>query len=85
MIIDNDIDCSNCEGEYFGESKDSLKLVLDEHKRSINIYACKKNWKKGHFVPLFLGLDVKILSKHLLVLTSFEDRSPYKSIVFVKI
>ena len=32
-----EIDYSNCEAVYFGESKRSLKLRLDEHKRSLRI------------------------------------------------
>ena len=29
------IDCSNCEEVYFGESKQSLKSCSDEHKKSV--------------------------------------------------
>ena len=32
-----EIDCSNCEAVYFGESKRSLKSRSDEHKRSVRI------------------------------------------------
>ena len=32
-----EIDCSNCEAVYFGESKRSLKSHSDEHKRSVRI------------------------------------------------
>ena len=35
--IDYEIDCSNCEAIYFGESKWSLKLHTDEHKRSVRL------------------------------------------------
>ena len=30
-----EIDCSNCKAVYFAESKRSLKLRSDEHKRSV--------------------------------------------------
>ena len=30
-----EIDCSNCQAVYFGESKRSLKSLYDEHKRSV--------------------------------------------------
>ena len=30
-----EIDCSNCQAVYFGESKRSSKLRSDEHKRSV--------------------------------------------------
>ena len=32
-----EIDCSNCRAVYFGESKRSLNLRSDEHKRSVRI------------------------------------------------
>ena len=38
-----EIDCTNCEAVYFGESKRSLKLHSDEHKRSVRNYDCDKN------------------------------------------
>ena len=47
-------DCSNCETVYFGESKRSLKLRLDEHKRSVQICDCHNNeiakscWEADH-------------------------------------
>ena len=37
------IDCSNCKAVYFGESKRSLKLRSDEHKRSVRNCDCDKN------------------------------------------
>ena len=37
------IDCSNCEGGYFGEFKRSLKLHSDELKRSVMNCDCEKN------------------------------------------
>ena len=38
-----EIDCSNCQAVYFGESKRSLKLCSDEHKRSVRNCDCVKN------------------------------------------
>ena len=38
-----EIDCSNCQAVYFGESKRSLKLHSDEHKRSVRSCDCAKN------------------------------------------
>ena len=38
-----EIDCSNCEAVYFGESKRSLKSRSDEHKRSVRNCDCDKN------------------------------------------
>ena len=38
-----EIDCSNCQVVYFGESKRSLKSRSDEHKRSIKNCDCDKN------------------------------------------
>ena len=38
-----EIDCSNCQAVYFGESKRSLKLRSDEHKRSVRNCDCNKN------------------------------------------
>ena len=35
-------DCSNCEAVHFGESKGSLKLHSDEHKRSVRNCDCDK-------------------------------------------
>ena len=49
-----EIDCSNCEAVYFGESKWSLKLRTDEHKRSVRNCNCGKNeiaehcWEADH-------------------------------------
>ena len=37
-----EIDCSNCEVVYFGESKQSLKLSSDEHKISFRIAIVKR-------------------------------------------
>ena len=37
------MDCSNCEAVYLGESKRSLKLHSDEHKRSVRNCDCDKN------------------------------------------
>ena len=39
------MDCSNCEAVYFCESKQSLKLHLDEHKRYIRNCGCDENEK----------------------------------------
>ena len=36
-----EIGYSNCEAVYFGESKCSLKLHSDEHKRSVKICDCE--------------------------------------------
>ena len=38
-----EIDCSNCEVVYFGESKRSLKWCSDEYKISARNCDCKKN------------------------------------------
>ena len=38
-----DIDCSNCQAVYFGESKQSLKSRSDEHKRSVRNCDSDKN------------------------------------------
>ena len=38
-----EIDCSNCESAYFGESKRSLKSRSDEHKRYVRNCDCDKN------------------------------------------
>ena len=49
-----EIDCSNCEAVYFGESKRSLKSRSDEHKRSVRNCNCDKNeiakhcWEADH-------------------------------------
>ena len=49
-----EIDYSNCEAVYFGESKRSLKLHSDEHKRSVRNCDCDKNeiaklcWEADH-------------------------------------
>ena len=49
-----EIDCSNCESAYFGESKRSLKSRSDEHKRSVRNCNCDKNeiakhcWEADH-------------------------------------
>ena len=49
-----EIDCSNCEAVYFGESKRSLKSRSDEHKRSARNCDCDKNeiakhcWEADH-------------------------------------
>ena len=40
-IIIYKTDCSNCEAVYFGESKRSLKLCLDEHKISVENYVIR--------------------------------------------
>ena len=37
-----EIDCSNCQTVYFGESKRSLKSRSDEHKRSVRNYNKEK-------------------------------------------
>ena len=43
-----EIDCSNCEAVYFGESKRSLKSRSDEHKRSVRNCDCDKNENAKH-------------------------------------
>ena len=49
-----EIDFSNCQAVYFGESKRSLKSRSDEHKRSIRNCDCDKNeivkhcWEADH-------------------------------------
>ena len=37
-----EIDCSNCQAVYFGESKRSLRSRSDEHKRSVRNCDCNK-------------------------------------------
>ena len=52
--IDYEIDCSNCQAVYFGESKQSFKSHSDEHKRSVRNCDCGKNeiakhcWEVDH-------------------------------------
>ena len=41
-IIVYEIDCSNCEAVYFGESRRSLKSRTDEHKRSVRNCDCDR-------------------------------------------
>ena len=49
-----EIDCSNCQAVYFGESKRSLKSRSDEYKRSVRNCDCHKNeiakhcWEADH-------------------------------------
>ena len=49
-----EIDCSNCQAVYFGESKRSLKSRSGEHKRSVRNCDCDKNdiakhcWEADH-------------------------------------
>ena len=43
-----EIDCSNCEAVYFGESKRFLKSRSDEHKRSVTNCDCDKNEIEKH-------------------------------------
>ena len=49
-----EIDCSNCQAVYFGESKPSLKSRSDEHKTSARNCDCDKNeidkhcWEADH-------------------------------------
>ena len=38
-----EIDCSNCQAIYFGESKLPLKSRPDEHQRSVRNCPCHKN------------------------------------------
>ena len=47
-IIVYEIDCSNCEAVYFGESKRSLKSRSDEHKRYLRNCDCDKNEVAKH-------------------------------------
>ena len=49
-----EIDCSDCEAVYFGESKQSLKSYSDKHKISVRNCDCDKNeiakhcWEADH-------------------------------------
>ena len=43
-----EIDCSNCEAVYFGESKRSLKWHSDEQKRSVKNCDYDKNELGNH-------------------------------------
>ena len=56
-----EIDCSNCEVVYFGESKRSLKSHSDEHKRSVGNCDCDKNEIAKHCLEadLNVGWDEK--------------------------
>ena len=47
--IVHEIDCSNCQAVYYGESKRSLKSRSDEHKRSIRNCDCDQNEIAKHF------------------------------------
>ena len=53
--IVHEIDCSNCQAVYFGESKRSLKSPSDEHKISVRNCDYDKNetakhcWKADNF------------------------------------
>ena len=42
-IMVNETECNNCRAAYFCESKRSLKLRSDEHKRSLWNCDCDKN------------------------------------------
>ena len=44
-----EIDCSDCEVVFFGESKLSLKSRSEEHKRSVRNCDCDKNEIAKHF------------------------------------
>ena len=44
-----EIDCINCQAVYFGESKRSLKLCSDEHKRFVRNCDCDKNEIAKHY------------------------------------
>ena len=44
-----EIDCSNCEPVYFGESKRSLKSRFDKLKRSVRNFDCDKNEIAKHY------------------------------------
>ena len=54
QINKNEIDCSNCKAVYIGESKQSLKLLSHEHKRSVKNCDCEKKdiathcWEADH-------------------------------------
>ena len=54
LLVCFEIDCSNCEAVYFGESKRSLKSRSNEHKRSVRNCDCDKNeiakhcWEADH-------------------------------------
>ena len=43
-----EIDCSNCDAVYLGESKRSLKSLSDAHKRSVRNWDCDKNETAKH-------------------------------------
>ena len=49
-----EIDCSNCQAVYFGESKRSLKSCSGEQKKSVRNCDCVKNeiakhcWEADH-------------------------------------
>ena len=42
-IISYEIDCSNCQAVFLGESKRSLKTRSDEHETPLRNYDCEKN------------------------------------------
>ena len=63
------IDCSNCEAVYFGESKHSLKSLSDEHKRSVR--NCNYDKKKlqnifGKYITTVAWADVQQGQSYLL-------------------
>ena len=43
-----EIDSSNCDAVYLGESKRSLKSLSDTHKRSVRNWDCDKNETAKH-------------------------------------
>ena len=43
-----EIDCSNCDAVYLGESKRSLKSLSDARKRSVRNWDCDKNETAKH-------------------------------------
>ena len=86
--IISEIDCSNCEAVFFGESKRSLKWHSDEHKKSVRNCNCEINeitkhcwegdysfsWDQKKVVGWERSRSKKpyILSRILITLTKFS-------------
>ena len=71
-----EIDCSNGEAVYFGESKWSLKSRSDEHKRSVRNCDCDKNDTAGKQITTLTGIRHCATSSYPKVLL-FPSRSAY--------
>ena len=72
-----EIDCSNCEAVYFGESKWSLISRSDKHKRSVRNCDCDKNEIAKHCWetdPNFSWDQKKVIDKEIwLILWKIKE------------